>query len=80
MDGIITTTTNFKSKVIEWSQKESKEVDFEMLSVSGNSRFKEFHVQITINGEILADGKGATKKKAEQDASKNACEKLKLDI
>lgn len=80
VDGIITTTTNFKSKVIEWSQKESKEVDFEMLSVSGNSRFKEFHVQITINGEILADGKGATKKKAEQDASKNACEKLKLDI
>ena len=80
VDGIITTTTNFKSKVIEWSQKENKEVDFEMLSVSGNSRFKEFHVQITINGEILADGKGATKKKAEQDASKNACEKLKLDI
>lgn len=80
VDGIITTTTNFKSKIIEWSQKENKEVDFQMLSVTGNQRFKEFHVQIMVNGEALAEGKGATKKKAEQDASKNACEKLKLEM
>ncbi|MGY6741129.1 MAG: ribonuclease III [Cecembia sp.] len=80
VDGIITTTTNFKSKIIEWSQKENKEVDFQMLSVTGNQRFKEFHVQITVNGEALAEGKGATKKKAEQDASKNACEKLKIEM
>jgi ribonuclease-3 len=78
VDGIITTTSNFKSKIIEWSQKENKEVDFLTLSVTGNQRFKEFHVQLIINGEPLAEGKGATKKKAEQEASKNACEKLNL--
>jgi ribonuclease-3 len=79
VDGIITTTSNFKSKIIEWSQKENKEVDFKTVSVTGNQRFKEFLVQITVNGEALAEGKGATKKKAEQDASKNACEKLNLN-
>ncbi|WP_291782179.1 ribonuclease III [Cecembia sp.] len=79
VDGIITTTSNFKSKIIEWSQKENKNVDFKTISVSGNQRFKEFLVQITVDGEALAEGKGSTKKKAEQDASKNACEKLNLE-
>jgi ribonuclease-3 len=80
VDGIITTTSNFKSKIIEWSQKENKEVDFKTLSVTGNQRFKEFHVHLLVEGEVVAEGKGPTKKKAEQDASKNACEILNLDF
>jgi len=80
VEGIITTTSNFKSKIIEWSQKENKEVDFKTLSVTGNQRFKEFHIHLLVGGEVIAEGKGATKKKAEQDASKNACEILKLDF
>lgn len=80
VEGIINTTTNFKSKIIEWSQKENKEVDFKMISVSGNQRFKEFFVELTISGEVIASGKGATKKKAEQEAAKNACEKLNIAV
>lgn len=78
VDDIISTTTNFKSKIIEWSQKESKEVDFKMVMVRGNQRFKEFVVALYINGDAIAEGKGATKKKAEQEAAKNACEKLNI--
>lgn len=78
VDDIISTTINFKSKIIEWSQKESKEVDFKMLAINGNQRFKEFLVALYVNGESLAEGKGATKKKAEQEAAKNACEKLNI--
>ncbi|MBW3467330.1 ribonuclease III [Arthrospiribacter ruber] len=78
VDDIISTTTNFKSKIIEWSQKESKEVDFKMVTVRGNQRFKEFVVELCINGDAIAEGKGATKKKAEQEAAKNACEKLNI--
>ncbi|MFC0261821.1 ribonuclease III [Fontibacter flavus] len=80
VDGIITTTSNFKSKIIEWSQKENKEVDFRTVSVTGNQRFKEFHVQLFVEGELLSEGKGQTKKKAEQEASKNACEKLNIAV
>ncbi|MDO9550886.1 MULTISPECIES: ribonuclease III [Rhodonellum] len=78
VDDIIATTTNFKSKIIEWSQKESKEVDFKLVSVTGNTRFKEFLVELWVGGEVCTSGKGATKKKAEQEAAKNACEKLKI--
>jgi ribonuclease-3 len=80
LDSIIKTTSNFKSKVIEWSQKESIEVDFRTVSVSGNQRFKEFAVDLYINNEIVATGKGATKKKAEQEAAKNACEILNIAV
>jgi ribonuclease III len=80
VDDIISTTSNFKSKIIEWSQKENKEVDFKTLSVTGNQRFKEFHVQLFVGGEPLSEGKGPTKKKAEQEAAKNACEKLNIAI
>lgn len=80
LDDIINTTTNFKSKLIEWAQKEGKEIDFNLVSVSGNQRFKEFLVDIKIQNKIVAQGKGATKKKAEQEASKNTCEKLNIPV
>lgn len=78
LDNIIKTTANFKSKIIEWSQKDNREVDFILKSVSGTQRFKEFIVELHINGESFTEGKGATKKKAEQEAAKSACEKLNL--
>jgi ribonuclease III len=80
IDDIISTTTNFKSKIIEWGQKEAKEIEFRMVSMTGAQRFKEFQVQLFISNEEVSSGKGATKKKAEQEAAKSACEKLKITI
>ncbi len=73
LEGMIATTTNYKSKIIEWSQKENKFVEYLVLQVNGNQRFKEFIVALQVNGAEIAQGKGSTKKKAEQEASKNAC-------
>lgn len=78
VEGMIATTTNYKSKIIEWSQKENKVVEFVVISVSGNQRFKEFKVALQVAGIEIAQGKGSTKKKAEQEASKNACEILAI--
>jgi len=78
VEGMIATTTNYKSKIIEWSQKENKQVEYVVLSVSGNQRFKEFKVALQVEGDEIAQGKGSTKKKAEQEASKNACETLTI--
>jgi ribonuclease-3 len=80
LDTIINTTANFKSKVIEWSQKENSTVDFRTVSIEGSQRFKEFVVELLINHETVATGKGPTKKKAEQEAAKNACEILNIAI
>ncbi|WP_215222971.1 ribonuclease III [Echinicola shivajiensis] len=80
IENIISTTINFKSKIIEWSQKENKEIEFSLISVTGSQRFKEFLVELKIEQESFTEGKGPTKKKAEQEAAKNACEKLNLAI
>jgi ribonuclease-3 len=80
LDNIISTTTNFKSKIIEWGQRENADIDFKTISVNGEQRFKEFIVELHVSGNLLAVGKGATKKKAEQEAAKNACEILKIAV
>jgi ribonuclease-3 len=75
---MVTTVSNHKSKVIEWSQREGNQVEFQVVHVNSNQRYKEFVVAIVVNGESIAQGKGETKKKAEQEASKNACEQLQI--
>lgn len=80
LDGIIKTTSNFKSKIFEWAQKENIEVNFLTVDVKNSSRFKEFVVDLLVNNEVVATGKGATKKKAEQDAAKTACETLQITV
>jgi ribonuclease-3 len=78
LEGMVTTVSNHKSKLIEWSQREGNQVEFQVVQVNSNQRYKEFVVAIVVNGESLAQGKGETKKKAEQEASKNACEQLQI--
>ena len=78
LEGMVTTVSNHKSKVIEWSQREGNQVEFQVVQVNSNQRYKEFVVAIVVNGESIAQGKGETKKKAEQEASKNAWEQLQI--
>jgi ribonuclease-3 len=80
LEGMITTVSNYKSKIIEWSQKEAKNIEYKILQINGNQRFKEFVIELNVNGEPIAQGKGSTKKKAEQEASKNACEILNISV
>lgn len=80
LENMISTVTNYKSKIIEWSQKEVKTVEYKVLQVNGNQRFKEFVVELEVDGKSIAQGKGGTKKKAEQEASKNACDVLNIAV
>ena len=78
IEEIISTTKNYKSKLIEWTQKYSKTINFVHVGTIEKGHFKEFTIEIRINNEPIAKGHGLSKKKAEQDASREACEKLSL--
>lgn len=78
LDELIDTTINFKSKIIEWSQKESKDLNFDIIGQKGNKHNKQFKAQLKINGELIAEGFGFSKKKAEQDAARRACDSLEI--
>jgi len=67
--------TNYKSKIIEWSQKHKIEIEFLTDFTSEDS--KDFNSQLKVNGKIIGEGKAYSKKEAEQYASKQALEKIK---
>lgn len=78
---VVTNNPNFKSMVIEWAQKENKDVAFELVSLNnGHSQYKEFTMQLLIDNEPISIGKGYSKKKAEQDAAQKSCEILNISV
>lgn len=78
LEDVISSNSNFKSKVIEWSQRNGKSVRFEMLEMKRNKNVKEFTSQVFIDDEPAGKGFGTSKKKAEQDAAFKTCEGLKI--
>lgn len=73
------TTTNYKSKIIEWSQKENKTIRFEIVQSNEDARDRQFISQIFIDDEPLEKGFGYSKKKAEQDAAQKSLQLLKIE-
>ncbi|MBE0637980.1 MAG: ribonuclease III [Bacteroidales bacterium] len=63
---------NFKSKLIEWSQKERKEVKFNVVSEVGTGSKKQYVVEIVIDEKVYATGCDFSIKGAEKIASEKA--------
>ena len=69
---------NFKSKLIEWSQKNKMEVSFELIEQSLDRDYNPmFHTEVLI--ENLPAGTGYSKKESQQTAAKMALKKIKND-
>lgn len=68
---------NFKSKIIEWSQKEKKNLDF--LIVKEEDKGKKgrlYTVELQVDKKTIGRGQDFSIKKAEQRAARQGCEKL----
>jgi ribonuclease-3 len=70
------TETNFKSKLIEWCQRHSKDITFYLVGNLEGENSKLFTVQAIVDGEIMGQGKEFSKKNAEKLAAEKACESL----
>ncbi len=69
--------TNFKSKVIEWAQKEKQELSFTLIRASENGRKgKLYTIVLEIAGKEAGRGQDYSIKRAEQHASRKAWEQL----
>ncbi|WP_069660067.1 ribonuclease III [Arcticibacter eurypsychrophilus] len=68
-----TTETNFKSKLIEWCQRQGKEVTFETVPNAEGESAKLFTVNALVEGEIKGIGRDYNKKNAEKLAAEKAC-------
>ena len=69
LEQLQTTDVNFKSKLLEWSQKQKKSTVFKMLEEIGEGHKKQFHVQIVIDEQPYGDAIDRSIRGAEQLAA-----------
>ena len=75
LDNVAQKEVNFKSKLLEWSQKNRINTTFKD-SVSDNGE-KGFSTVITIEGIVMGRGNGRSKKESQQEASKEALTRMR---
>jgi len=80
IDDLENTELNYKSKLIEWSQKEKVSVEFVVKNEIGEGFHKKHVVEVFINNVSVAVGMDFSIKKAEQNAAERAFLKLDGDV
>ena len=71
---------NFKSKLIEWSQKNKMEVSFELIEQLLDKDYNPmFHTEVRIEGVSAGTGTGYSKKESQQNAARMALKKIRND-
>lgn len=71
---------NFKSKLIEWSQKTKMEVSFELIEQFLDQDYNPmFHTEVRIESLSAGIGTGYSKKESQQNAAQMALKKIKSD-
>lgn len=78
IDQIEFNDTNYKSQVIEWGQKNRKEVVFTTKDSSSSSEDSKFRTLISIDGVEVGNGVGFSKKQSQQNAAQGAIAKMKI--
>lgn len=71
------TETNYKSKLLEWGQKNGKKIVFSLMEPA-DKKEKLFVVQVYIGSDCFGLGKSYNKKEAEKVASEKTCELLEI--
>ena len=80
LDKMSRTEVNFKSKLIEWSQKTKMEVSFELIEQFLDQDYNPmFHTEVRIESLSAGTGTGYSKKESQQNAAQMALKKIKSD-
>jgi ribonuclease III len=76
IDELITQEVNFKSRMIEWAQREKKRIVFQILRETGTGYKKQYIVELLIDDLPVSQGQDYSIKGAEQLAAEKAWNKL----
>ena len=76
MDDLVNLEVNFKSRIIEWAQRERKQVRFSVVDEVGSGYRKQYVVELLLDGEGVARGQDYAIKGAEQNAAEKAWQKI----
>jgi ribonuclease-3 len=80
IDKVAFKEVNFKSKLLEWSQKNRVRMDFQMLKQKKDDNGNPiFSIQVILEGVEGERGTGFSKKEAQQQAAKETLQRLKRE-
>ena len=77
LDKIAYKECNFKSKLLEWCQKNKVTMSFEQEESRSEDGSPMFRSKVLVEGMELGKGRGYSKKESQQNACKNALHRLK---
>ena len=69
---------NYKSKLLEWTQKYKKTIEFQVIDEVGSGHRKQYIVEVLVDDKVQGKGRDFSIKAAEQNAAEKACTKLLL--
>ncbi len=70
---------NYKAKLQEFTQAEFKQLpSYHLVETSGPDHDKSFLVEVKLDGKVIGTGSGKSKKNAEIEAARLACQKLSI--
>ena len=72
------TESNYKSRLLEWAQKEGKEVVFEVIEDKSLGQSRLFSVRAMVDGIDTGLGQDYSKKNAEKNAAEKSCQYLNI--
>ena len=80
LNDLVKTEQNFKSRLIEWTQKYRVSIEFELVdSYADKDKNPVFRTAVILGGIYASDAIGYSKKESHQSASKKALERLQQD-
>ncbi len=69
---------NYKSKLIEWGQKNGKIIEFSSILSETDEKTNIFTISILVAGQIMGTSQNISKKNAEKLAAEQVCQKLMI--
>lgn len=66
--------TDFKSRILVWAQKNKKKLEYKLSETEGTE--KKYLAKLFIDGKLISESVGTSKKQAEKGASKSAANRL----
>jgi ribonuclease-3 len=72
LEALISEELSYKSRIIEWAQKEKKDIDFKVLEEIGEKQEKQFRVAVIVDGSPIAESIDYSIKGAEKIAAEKA--------
>jgi ribonuclease-3 len=76
VDELESTDDNFKSQLLEWCQKHTKEIDFKVLEKFKTDKRDRFKIAVILDGKEICSAEDFNKKSAEQMAAGLAMKEL----